>query len=356
MSEDILIVGGYGEVGRRVATILEVWNPGRVIVAGRRPPGDSALRTRTIDLDDRATIAPALDGVSTVIACVRQREPHLLDEAARLGLAYTSIAAPWMPWDTLDPLRQRARESGARLLLATGLEPGISSVLARVGAERVGRVDAIETALLLSVGDAYGADSMAFLVEELAQTYAIMIDGRSVTAHGFERPKQFAFPEPLGERRAYTIPFRDQLYYPFTLGAQTAIARIALDPPWIAALLARAAKLGARRLVGREGGRTALHGITERLRRRYAGHDQYALVVEVRGTDGVARSTLVGHRQAHATAVSAAATAQALIAREIATAGVYLAEQVLEPAAFLARLAEHRLQVATEFHPQSTTR
>jgi hypothetical protein len=52
-------------------------------------------------------------------------------------------------------------------VLATGLEPGISSVLARLGADRLGRVDAIETALLLGAGDAYGPDSMGFILEEL---------------------------------------------------------------------------------------------------------------------------------------------------------------------------------------------
>ena len=70
-----------------------------------------------------------------------------------------------MPWDSLDGLRGEAVRSGARIILAAGLEPGLSSVLARLGADRLGTINAIETGLLLGVGDAYGADSMAFLLE-----------------------------------------------------------------------------------------------------------------------------------------------------------------------------------------------
>ncbi len=163
MSPDqILIVGGYGEVGRRLAAQLEATQPGRVIVGGRHPEQVSGVRARAIDVDDPASIEQALDGVSVVVACVRQREPHLLRAAVRRGIAYTSIAPPWMPWPDTDPLRAEAERTGARVVLAAGLEPGISSVLVRAAAERLGRVDAVETALLLGLGDAYGADSMAF--------------------------------------------------------------------------------------------------------------------------------------------------------------------------------------------------
>lgn len=344
MTQEILIVGGYGEVGSRIVRLLEATHPGSAVVAGRNPGhAPSGMPARRIDVDDVASIDAALAGIDVVVACVRQREPHLLQAAVRRGIAYTSIAPPWTPWPELEPLHAEAQRTGARIVAATGLEPGISSVLARVAAQRLGTVDAIETTLLLGVGDAYGADSLIFLLGELAERYDVLVDGRSRPARAFGASKRVVFPDPIGERLAYTIPFRDQLYYPHTLGARTSVARIALEPAWLGHAVAMIARLGGRALTRRSGPRTAIHRWIEALRRRYSNTDRFALVVEVRGGDRVVRATLTGRQQAHATAVGGAAIAQALLTREVDEPGIWLAEQVIEPDRFLARLAAEGL-------------
>jgi saccharopine dehydrogenase-like NADP-dependent oxidoreductase len=297
------------------------------------------MRARYIDVDDVGSVERALDGIAVVVVCVRQREPHLLHAAASRGIAYTSIAPPWMPWAQTEPLRALAERTGARIVLAAGIEPGIASVLARAAADRLGEVDAVETALLFGLGDAYGADSMAFVFEEMVQPYSIVEGGESRRTNAFERPKRISFPPPIGARRAYTMPFRDQLYYPTTLGAKTAIARIALDPPWLAPVLSRLLAVGLRRALRRGRARGAVHGLLEKLRGRYWRRDHYALVVEVTSGDRTIRSTVSGRRQAEATAAGALAVAEALWSREMDTPGVWLAEQVIDPKCFFARLA-----------------
>lgn len=342
MKQKILIVGGYGAVGRRIAVILEAAHPGAVVVAGRHPERAEGRPARRIDVDDPAAIETALAEIDVVVACVRQREPHLLHAAVRRGIAYTTIAPPWMPWPELKALHAEARRTGARIVAAAGLEPGISSVLARVAADRLRTVDAVETAVLLGVGDVYGEDSMAFLLAELAERYEILVDGAPQPARAFAVGKSMTFPEPLGVRLTYTIPFRDQLYYPHTLGARTSIARIALNPAWLGRVLSMIARHGGTALTGARG-RAAIHRVTEALRRRYAGADRFALVVEVRGGDRTVRAILTGRQQAEATAVGAAAIVQALFMREQHEPGVWLAEQVIDPDRFLARLAAQGL-------------
>lgn len=348
MSQDkILIVGGYGEVGRRLGAMLEGTRPGRVIVAGRHPK-EAGLPSRHIDLEDPTSIEAALEGVGVVVACVRQRKPNLLRAAIQRGIAYTSIAPPWIPWADTAPLRAEAERTGAHIILAAGLEPGISSVLARSAADRLGRIDRIETALLLSLGDTYGPDSMGFIFEEVTEPYTVTIDGRTRPALAFERSRSVNFPEPVGRARAYSMPFRDQLYYPATFGAKTAIAHIALDPPWLADALALALRAGLRRFLGAGGGRERVNGWIRRLRARYAGRDRYALVVEACGGDRVVRSTVVGRGQAEATAAGVAAVVEALWNGEVQVPGVWLAEQVLEPKVYLGRLAEHGIVPSIE--------
>ena len=60
----------------------------------------------------------------------------------------------------------------------------------------------------------------------------------------------------------------------------------------------------------------------EYVRSSYAGKNQYALVVEVRGGERVVRSTLIGREQAQATAIGAFAVAEALASGEVDKPGV----------------------------------
>jgi len=77
-SGDILVVGGYGVVGRLVAANLASQFPDRVVVAGRnvRRAQEFAeslahgVRARRFDVNDAAQLADVLAGVGTVMVCV----------------------------------------------------------------------------------------------------------------------------------------------------------------------------------------------------------------------------------------------------------------------------------------------
>jgi saccharopine dehydrogenase-like NADP-dependent oxidoreductase len=100
-NQDILIAGGYGVVGRRIAAELGPDYPGRVIVAGRRQAlADEAaaaighgVRGRSIDVTAPPSIAAALEGVAVVISCVDHPDRALLRAAV-----YRHNAAPDRTW------------------------------------------------------------------------------------------------------------------------------------------------------------------------------------------------------------------------------------------------------------------
>lgn len=157
-TDRILIVGGYGEVGRRLAAQLEATQPNRVIVAGRHPEQASGVPARRVDVDDVASIERALDGVGVVVACVRQREPHLLRAAVRRGIAYTSIAPHERRFASSGRVanandhsphhrRQRRRFEQARTLLAGGRRE-IVMKRTRIASGLYGTVIAAATLLL----------------------------------------------------------------------------------------------------------------------------------------------------------------------------------------------------------------
>lgn len=349
MSEgrDLLVVGGYGVVGRRIAAQLSPRFPGRVVVAGRDERRAEALcneighgsRARWIDVDDPASVDPALDGVGTVVTCVVQRELHLLRASVARGVAYTDIAPRLAFWQGAGEMAAEARRTGARIVLGAGLSPGISNMMARQLAKAIGRVDGVETAILLSLGDEYGADSLQHVLDALVQPFQVLEDGRTHEAVPFSEGRRVQFPEPIGARTAYLFPWSDVVYYPETLGARTSLGRFALEPAWLGGFASLLVRAGARRWLRHPGYLRGNRRAIDRLKRVYSGQDRFALVVTVEGGGRAMKMSLSGRHQADATADAAAELARALAAGEMQRPGVWLPEEVISHERFFEALA-----------------
>ncbi len=346
--KDILIVGGYGTVGRRIAADLAPDYPGRIVVAGRSLEKatqlaaelDHGVRARQADVDAPASIEAALEGVGVVVSCIDQSGPHLLSAAIAHGLAYTDITPHLMQRRPTQAMKAEAARSGARILLGAGLAPGISNMLARLGAERVGTVQSVVSNILLSIGDAYGPASRSYIMEEIALPYTILLHGRQQPARAFVGAARVPFPSPIGWRTAYLFPFSDQVSFPETLGARTSFAHLTLNPTWLGDLMSALVRLGVPALARRRAGaQERFNRLMGWLQRKYAGLDWYGVVVEVRGSRGVVRASLIGQAQATGTAIGAAA----LVEGEVERPGISFAERTVPPGPFFERLAARGL-------------
>jgi hypothetical protein len=151
------------------------------------------------------------------------------------------------------------------------------------------------------------------------------------------------FPPPFGPRSAYLFPFSDHVLYPRTMGARTAITRLAIEPARVARLLAASVRVGAVRLLARERVRHALTG--RRPDRGPSDDVRFALRVDVIHAGRSAHATLVGGAQADAAAAGASGTVRSLMENEVSEPGVWMPEQVISPPRFFAHLAKHGLIV-----------
>jgi saccharopine dehydrogenase-like NADP-dependent oxidoreductase len=357
MSESILVVGGYGVVGSRIAADLAPDFPGRVVVAGRHLERAEAaaaaighgVRGRWIDVTEPASIAAALDGVSVAVNCVTQPERGLLWAAIERGQAYTDITPRLTELgrgEAYERVDAAARSAGARVLLGAGLVPGISSVIVRALADAMGGADRIETSLLLSAGDLTGPDSFDYLLQELTMRFAMFVDGVDRPTRPYTSPRTVEYPVPVGPRRGYVFPFSDQVLYPRTMGARTVVTRLSVDPPRMSRLLTLLVNTGGSRLAAKP----RVRALLGRLRQRDTATGPtapYALRVDVAYRGNAAHATLTGTGQAHATAVGTAALVRSLADGGVAQAGAWMPEQVIEPSRFFDRLAMRGVRVET---------
>ena len=353
----ILIVGGYGVVGSRIAAQLAADFPDRLVVAGRHLDRAEAaaaaigheVRARQVDVRVPSSIAAALTGVEVAVNCIDQPERGLLSAAIERGLAYTDITPHLTALGrgaAYEHVDAAARTAGARILLGAGLVPGISSVMVRALADTLGGADRIDTALLLNAGDLTGPGSFDYLLQELTMDFALHVDGADQPARPYTRPRIVQYPAPAGPRPGYVFPFSDQVLYPRTMGARTAVTRLSVDPPAISGLLALLVRTGAARLTARPRVRHALGRLRHR-RSAAQSLSPYALRVDVWHGARTGSATLTGTGQAHATATGAAALVRSLVDGEVAQPGAWMPEQVIEPARFFHRLALAGLRVQT---------
>ena len=353
-AKGILIVGGYGVVGRRIAAQLAPDYGDQVIVAGRNLArakitaaaiGHGA-RGREVDVNVPSSIAAALDDVTVVMSCIDQPGRNLLHAAIERGLRYTDITPHLTELGrgaAYEKIDDDARTSGARVVLGTGIVPGISNVMVRAVAETLGGAEEIETSLLLSASDAAGPASFDYFLQELSMPFMLYVSGADRPARAFSEPRLVEFPPPVGARLAYLFPFSDQVLYPRTMGARTAITRLALDPARLAKLLAVGIRTGVASLVAREPLR---HAIAKRHRERAPRADtRFALRVDVTNHGQSSHATLLGHAQADAAAAGAEGVVRSLLDDAVAEPGAWMPEQVVDPAPFFSRLAARGLSV-----------
>ena len=236
-----------------------------------------------------------------------------------------------------------ARASGARLVLGTGIVPGISNVMVRALADALGGADEIETALLLNAADVSGPASFDYFLQELTMSFDIHIGGEDRPTHAFSVPRLVEFPPPVGVQLAYLFPFSDQVLYPRTMGVSTAVTRLSLEPAWLARVLAMVAQSGASRVFAIERIR---HAIAPRRRDRSSDNGaRFALRVDVRRGQNSRHATLFGRTQADAAAAGAAGVARMLIEGDVRDPGAWMPEQIVDPGLFLSGLAARGLKV-----------
>ena len=215
--------------------------------------------------------------------------------------------------------------------------------MVRALAASLGAAEEIETSLLVSALDTTGPASFDYFLQELSMPFVVHVDGADRAARAFSEPRLIEFPPPVGARPAYLFPFSDQVLYPRTMGARTALTRLAIEPAILAKLLAAVVRSGAARLIARKPLR---HAIAMRRKDQAPSADAlFALRVDVTNQGQSSHATLIGHAQADAAAAGAGSVVRSLLDGEVTEPGAWMPEQVIATVPFFSRLAARGLRV-----------
>jgi saccharopine dehydrogenase-like NADP-dependent oxidoreductase len=149
-SNRVLILGGYGSVGRSLTRLLLKETQVEVIIAGRRKekadefaaalchefPGNR-VSSRCADASDQTSLIKAFQGVQLVI--VLTTTPNFVKQIGQAALVsgcdYLDILVSESTYCDLDELASSIRQQNRIFITQAGFHPGLPAVFVRYGAQ-----------------------------------------------------------------------------------------------------------------------------------------------------------------------------------------------------------------------------
>ena len=355
MKDKILVIGGYGNVGKIICRLLAEYYPGKVIAAGRsyRKAQKFAEETQgkvvplRLDLQETKNVTAHLGSQRLVISSIELDNNGALAEACLSeGTHYTEVGTSYETMQRVLALRSVASTAHSAIVSGTGLIPGLSNMLAKYLADQLTEVDHVNIHLMLGLGDTHGEDAIRWILSYANRTFKVRNGGKMVEVQTFRDPERVIFPDETKPRTTYRFDFADQHVVPKITGAQGASSRICFDSRLITYLLAQLSGTRLIKLVQILPPKL----LVSLLHLTRIGSNTFALKVIAQGKNSEKESTLSasvrGSQEAYATGLVTAFVGHALYEGKVAT-GIHHVEEVLDFEEFFPWLEEHGLEINT---------
>ncbi|MBO6515095.1 MAG: saccharopine dehydrogenase NADP-binding domain-containing protein [Bacteroidia bacterium] len=251
--DKILIVGGYGNVGRIVSKILANVHPGKVIVAGRSLTRAKKVidELQILAIPKRLDIRESeyreinFDEIDTAICCIDvAQNDNLLFACIKHKVNYTEMATSFKAFNRLTPYEKDFEDSAICLVPGTGLMPGLSGVFVKDAISRFKTINKVSSFVLLGLGENHGLDSIRWMMDNARQPYFINTDRGSKEVKSFTGPVVERLLNEDQQRKFYRFNFGDQHIIVRSMNVNQAETRLAFDSRIITRILALCRKLG----------------------------------------------------------------------------------------------------------------
>lgn len=339
----ILVIGGYGQVGRTISSELADTFPGRVIAAGRniqkaeqlsKETGGQVLPLALDIFNPEVNINKSLDDVSQVIMCLDQPDTSIIEDVIRKGIDYIDITAAGNFLSATEKLDHFAKETGSSVILSVGLAPGLTNLLAAHAATVLDEIKHLDIFVMLGMGDAHGDAAIQWTLDNIHADFTVLENGIEKAVRSFEEDKRVQLPG-IGQRTAYRFNFPDQHSLPKTLGIDSVSSRLCFDLEIVTKSFAVLKTKGILGILHRQWAKDVFVKALKTLR---FGTDQFALKVEATGRKNGDETTfdsiIRGTGEARMTGLVAAQVAHRLYSGIYPT-GVFHIEQLFEPQEFI---------------------
>jgi saccharopine dehydrogenase-like NADP-dependent oxidoreductase len=346
MDGKILVVGGYGKVGRTIAIELANRFPGQVIAAGRNYNKAEELARTTgmkilpleLDVFSFKEDSSLPEDINLVIMCLDLPNVVFVRKCLQRGIHYVDISATYELISQIEALDSEAKRHNATLVLSVGLAPGLTNLLAAHCKSKFERMERADIFVLLGLGEVHGEAAIRWTIENMNNKFSVQEDGVAKQVESLGEGKRTVFPDNIGAKTAYRFNFSDQHVIPKTLEVPSASTWLCFDSALTAYLFFLYKKIGLLSLLRFKQVRELLVKVFKTL---HFGSDMFVMKIDAYGTAGgrdkIYSCSVGGNGEGRGTSLVAAEVAASLYTATFPP-GVFHVEQLFEPAELIAKL------------------
>lgn len=250
----VVIYGGTGFFGRRVADDLIAHADCRILLAARReprrPPIDPRIGFVRSDAALASSVRRTLEGAFAVVHCAgpyRGQEPILARAAIACGVHYADLAEDADFIRSVRALDGEARRAGVALLSGLSVVPALAALLAQAVADPGKRILRARTFVAPGSRGSRGEATVETLMRGIGTPLRVWREGRQTRVRGWSEKETIVFPPPVGLRTQYLAietvgsdPMAEEL------GAESVEFKAGSEFASVNALLAAVSRLRAR--------------------------------------------------------------------------------------------------------------
>jgi saccharopine dehydrogenase-like NADP-dependent oxidoreductase len=130
--------------------------------------------------------------------------------------------------ETLQQLERHAaaEAAGCRIVPGCGVAPGLTNILARLGADRLDSVDAIAMYSYITHPMWTSPGIVVTRFDASSGTSIVWEGGRAVEYPSFPGEELFTFPEPYGEQEVHLVPHPEPVTLPRTIDVRDVVFKV----------------------------------------------------------------------------------------------------------------------------------
>jgi saccharopine dehydrogenase-like NADP-dependent oxidoreductase len=352
MVNRVLIIGGRGRVGSSVAADLTKHIDTQIVLSGRtsdsiarfRQNIDSRLEYQVLELADRSSLAEAIAAVDLVVHCAgpfRCRDTNVLKICIEQGVHYVDVSDDLDFTKTALSDRAEAEAAGVTAIVNTGVFPGISNSMARLGVEKLDVAEQIHFRYVVAGSGGAGVTAMRTTFLGLQHPFNAWIDGKWQQVKPYSERETVEFPPPFAKVGVYWFDLPELFTLLDSVRVNTITVKFGVFPDFYNHLTWMAARLFPPVLMRQSPVIEFLSHTSDRmtsLTDRFSGTG-VAVKVEVIGKKDNRSvsyfSSIVGEDAATATGCGTGIIAELILSGKIAKPGVWTPEQILPTSLFL---------------------
>jgi hypothetical protein len=209
MKKRILIVGGTGLIGRKVAQLLHEQEPKPTIFIGSRKEDKNDSSVLKIDVNIEETLQTILEHkIEHVVMCVADANDNVLNFCIKNHIHYLDITKSAPELKQAHQIVQK-QPINSQIVFSSGWMSGIVGSLITFVEPNTKAIESVSLNIFYSMQEAGGESSTHFLAEHVAEPFNKFKDNKPVSTRYFFNPITHHFEFGIGKQTVYDLDMSD---------------------------------------------------------------------------------------------------------------------------------------------------